>query len=512
MKTKVIENNTQNSKENFLHKFDQGRVFVVLIKTALPIVILMLFNSAYAFIDSLMSSTFVHYGEVIDNGNVIELNGGTSIGLIFPLLGFLIAFEVMISVGSGLAYTQSMAQKKYVEAQKRHNEALIMIVIMCIIIFFVIAIIGIPYFLTVSKNWGDNPTWGDSTWGNSESGDISWGIIMDGYYYMLILGISFIPMQLMQSFVRVLRAEGKGDAAAIIPILTFPINIVFDYVFMKIFNIGLVGAGLATLIANFTGLIMMIFYVWFKGLSKSLNLKLEIPKFRIQKEIAIVIIVFAMGSLLRRLFDSMSMIMISTFVGNMVIGPEIGIPIQNWTGSWTIMTRSINMGSQVSLGIAQAMSMLISYYWNSKQKEKVDTTLKYGIFSMVICSIATFLILFGLQGILFNAYQPNGAYGWEWFNILSITFIIVILYSILFSIHPAAIMFYAGIKDPKSTLIHSLIFNCILLLSSTLGFVFEVSYQNPIILFSSILIGGIVGFSIVMIIFKYKYEKQIIKL
>ncbi len=53
-------------------------------------------------------------------------------------------------------------------------------------------------------------------------------MVKDAYSYMLILGLAFIPMHINESYIRVLRAEGKGNIAALIPILTFPINIFFD--------------------------------------------------------------------------------------------------------------------------------------------------------------------------------------------------------------------------------------------------------------------------------------------
>ncbi len=53
-------------------------------------------------------------------------------------------------------------------------------------------------------------------------------MVLDGYAYMVILSIAFVPMQLQQSYTRILRAEGKGNVAALIPIATMPINIFFD--------------------------------------------------------------------------------------------------------------------------------------------------------------------------------------------------------------------------------------------------------------------------------------------
>ncbi len=140
--TKTQQMDTQDR----LHKFEEGSVLSVLLKTALPIVVLMVFNSAYMFVDSLMSSNYVIYS------SADQLTGGTSIGLIFPLMGILTSFEVMIAVGCGLAYAQALAQKNKNKAKIIHQESFSMIIYMGIFIFLFIAVIGVPYILTISGN------------------------------------------------------------------------------------------------------------------------------------------------------------------------------------------------------------------------------------------------------------------------------------------------------------------------------------------------------------------------
>ncbi|NQX83544.1 MAG: hypothetical protein HRS50_02435 [Mycoplasmataceae bacterium] len=503
-----IEIKKLDKQQKGIHKFDKGSVFSVLFKTAFPIVILMLFNTAYSFIDSLMSSTYVDYGT---NDSGVQLNGGTSIGLVFPLMGILMAFQVMVAVGSGLAYTQSMSQKDYVGAKQRHNEALSMILYIGIITFVVIAIIGVPYLLTVSGNW-NSQHWNDSTW-EQGNGQIEWGMVMDSYYYMIILGVAFIPMNINQSYIRVLRAEGKGDIAALIPILTFPINIFLDWLLMSVFNFGLIGAGVATLAASLSGMILMFLYIWWMGKGDKLNIKLQWLKLRIHNEIAIIILTFAMGSLLRRIFDGITIATLSSYIGNIQVdmnNPN-AIDVPNWTGSWTIMTRSINMGAMLSLGVAQSISMLVSYYSNLGEKEKLRQTIKYGFMLMIACSIMASMILMSLQGVLFNAYSKT-SYGWEWMNSLSIAFTLALIYSIPVSLQPMPVMVYAGMKKIKLTLFHVLTFNGIVLLFSTLGLILNISLLEPLLIFVFMAIGAMFAFVIIMFMFKYSYKKLLLNL
>ncbi len=494
------------------HKFDQGSVLSVLLKTALPIVILMFFNSMYAFVDSMMSSVYVDYGsiELTGTDTVVGLDGGTMIGLIMPLMSLLIAFEVMIAVGDGLAYTQSLAQKNYEEAQYRHEESMGLILYFGLAISAITAVIGMPYILTASGNWAGQH-WGEHTK----------RMTLDGYMYMVVLSVAFIPMQLQQSYTRVLRAEGKGSMAAMIPIATMPLNIFFDWLFMHVLNMGVWSAGLATLIAAMFGLLLMIIYVSFQTKHDGIVLRVKAPHFRLHKTVVNTILIFSMGSLLRRVFDGLSMVILSSYVGN--ISPSLDmvnvggdasalIHVTDWTGAWTVMTRSINMGSQISLGVAQAMSMLISYFVNSGQEDKVGKTLKYGSLSMLMCSLSSVILLTGIQGILFNLYDPassvsdsTNGYGWSWGNPISIAFMMALVFSIPVSMQTFPVMFYASTKKPKNTLMHSLTFNGILVISATIGLIINHQLDQPLFLFGSTMIGAIIGLVIVLFMFKFVY-------
>ncbi len=66
------------------------------------------------------------------------------------------------------------------------------------------------------------------------------------------------------------------------------------------------------------------------------------------------------------------------------------------------------MGSMIALGVAQSVSMLTSYFYGKDDYGRLKETIKYGAISMLVCTFASSLILFGLQGILYDAYDPSG--------------------------------------------------------------------------------------------------------
>ncbi len=87
-------------------------------------------------------------------------------------------------------------------------------------------------------------------------------------------------------------------------------------------QLNLAGAGLATLLAASFGTLLMFSYVYLMGRKDVLIIKMSRPRFFIQREIAVLILMFAMGSLLRRLFDNGTVIILSNYVGNIFTESE----------------------------------------------------------------------------------------------------------------------------------------------------------------------------------------------
>ncbi len=475
------------------HKFNQNSVLIVLLKTATPIVILMFFNSMYAFIDSAMSSNLVSY----DNHTA-----SSSIGLVFPFMGLINAFAIFHTVGTGLAYTKSIAKKDYPEAQKVLGQSLTLSFLVGLILVIAVAIIGIPYLSIASGNWGNNNEWGTD----------AHEMIFDAYYYMLIIGVALIPLSLSQAFIRVLRAEGKGGAAAIIPILTLPINIGFDYLFMGVFDFGLAGAGLATLIAATIGILIMLSYVLFLQREKATKIKFERVNFKLEKSVILIIFAFGVGSLFRRIFDSASIIALTSFMGNLNITDNAQYSIPDWQSTWTMLTRTINMALMLSLGVAQAMSMLISYYHNSDQNDDVKKTLKYGFYTIIVVQILVVITLIGLEDVLFRLFVNSGDgppiwNGWSDFTSkLGQVYLIALIWTFIASFQFIPLMFYSGVKKPKLTFYHSLIFNGISVIVYLVFFGIELLVKDPLILFVGLPIAATIAISVIGVMFYKNYK------
>jgi putative MATE family efflux protein len=206
-------------------------------------------------------------------------------------------------------------------------------------------------------------------------------------YMVIILG-GFIFQMLSFSLNGAVRTEGRPFLSMIAMLISAVTNIVLDYVFIAIFNWGVKGAALATIIGQFLGLMILAsFYI--RGKS-SLKLKFSdlIPDFKVLK--AILNIGFA--SFTTTLGTSVAM----TFL-NRGLSTYGGIPAITSMGAinslYTLFIMPI-------MGLQQGMQPIIGYNHGAKLTKRVYETLRkvlvvaIGFSTIVFLALEIFPVLF----------------------------------------------------------------------------------------------------------------------
>ena len=102
------------------------------------------------------------------------------------------------------------------------------------------------------------------------------------FFMPILLAVPFQALCMMGS--TVVRAEGKARPAMIAMIVASVVNVVFDVVFIKILNMGVFGAAMATALSFF---FCFVYFLWFFIYRSELRLKLSsfVFKPKLSKEI-----------------------------------------------------------------------------------------------------------------------------------------------------------------------------------------------------------------------------------
>ena len=203
--------------------FTYGRIF----RFVMPPICMMLFTSVYGIVDGLFVSNFV---------------GKTpfaAINLIMPYLMTLCAFGYMFGAGGSAIIGKTLGEQKPDKA----NEYFSMLVYVAIALGIGLTIIGIAFMRPVAMFFG-------------AEGEL----LEDCVLYGNISMISMTPYLLMSMFESLFITAEKPKLGFWVNVIAGSIHILLDAVFIIGFHWGLLGAATATVISEFFGGSIPLFY------------------------------------------------------------------------------------------------------------------------------------------------------------------------------------------------------------------------------------------------------------
>lgn len=197
-----------------------------LFKYALPSMLMMMFLSLYVIVDGMFISS------------VVSTTALAAVNIVFPVISLLLGVSIMLSTGGSAIISKKMGEGKVEEARSNFT----FIIICEILVGLAFAIIGNIFLEEIILSLGAT----DEQLGYGST-----------YLSMILL---FAPMYALQSGFQILFVSaGKPKIGLICVVGAGLFNIVFDYIFIVLFNMEMLGAALATVlgycIPAFTGLI-----------------------------------------------------------------------------------------------------------------------------------------------------------------------------------------------------------------------------------------------------------------
>lgn len=190
--------------------------------------------------------------------------------------------------------------------------------------------------------------------------------IASEYFGVIIYGVPFLAFAMMGN--PTIRAEGKPKFAMYAMMVPSVLNILLDILFIKYFNWGIYGAGLATSIAYAScGLYILYFFLSSKSELQIIpkNFKLD---FKIVQEIA------KLGgvSIVRQ--GAISILMIVLNYSLYTYGGEISIAV------FGIINRVMMFALSPVLGVSQGFLPVAGFNIGAKKNDRVKETIKKSIY------------------------------------------------------------------------------------------------------------------------------------
>ena len=407
----------------------------------------------------------------------INANALAALGFISPL------YLVIIGIGSGIGAGANSLISRYVGAQriKDANNAVMHSIIITLVVSLIVLMIGIFFLDDLIILLGAG---GVSTY------CLSYGQII------FLLNIVFLAPNVVSS---IFRAEGDVARATNPLILTAVLNIILDPILIYGLDLGIFGAGLATVVASFLGFLCMLYWILVKRDTffefKSSNYR---RRLNVYKEILVVSLPASTEEII---FALVAIIL------NYLIMLTAGVEeVAAFTIAWRFIT--IAFIPCMAIGIATITVSGIAYGANNW--ENFNETIKYSTLlslaiTLAICAMF-FIFAYPLCG-LFNFQAGNLALVNRSAEILQL----LVFYNCLISFGATAAYTYQGVgsgfKSLGLTILRELILS--MAFAYLMGITFSMGvfgvYLGAII---GMNLGSIIGFAFIWI-FNLKFKKRV---
>lgn len=312
-----------------------------LIRFTIPTIIMMIFTSIYGVVDGIFVS------------NCVGSEAFAAINLIMPALMILGSIGFMIGTGGSAIVSKTIGEGD----TKKANEYFSMLIYLIIVIGIILTIVGILFVRPISILLGAK--------GN---------ILEDCVTYGRVLLIALTAFLLQNSFQSFLIVAEKPQLGLIISIISGVINMLLDFLLIYVFQLGVLGAALATAISQIIGVMVPFIYFVRKNSSK---LRLTKTKFQLKP----ILKVCSNGS--SEMVTNLSMSLV-----NMLYN----LQLMKYAGSNGVVAYGIIMYvgfifTGTYLGYSLGSAPIIGYHYGAGNKGELKNLLKKSLKLLLITSI-----------------------------------------------------------------------------------------------------------------------------
>ncbi len=213
-----------------MKKLDLGteKISKLLMAFSIPCIISMLINSVYNIVDQIFIGQGVGY------------LGNAATNIIFPLVIICTALASIVGNGCAAELSLKLGEGKKNEAKKSVGCSITVLIIIAIL-FCIISYLTLP---TLIKLFGCT----DSVMPYA----LAYGkIIVLGSFFMIIYS----------GLASIIRADGSPKYSMVCLVIGAILNIILDYIFIMILNMGVEGGALATVIGQVVSFIIALVYI-----------------------------------------------------------------------------------------------------------------------------------------------------------------------------------------------------------------------------------------------------------
>lgn len=346
--------------------FSKGSVAGRILRLALPMTLAQLINLLYSIVDR------IYLGRLPGEGT-LALAG---VGLVFPVIAIVTAFANLCSYGAAPLFAIARGKNDTEEAARIMGNAYTLLLVCALVLTAAGLLFMRPILHLIGASSVTYP-------------------YAEGYLRIYLCGSIFAMSGLgMNSFI---NAQGFGRTAMFTVLLGAVVNIVLDPVFIYVLGMGIKGAALATVIAQFCSALWVFLFLT----GKTAVIRLHWRYMRLQWRILSNTLSLGLSGFTMALTNS-------------AVGTVYNIALQSLGGDLyvSVMTVIHSMQEVMQLpgqGLVQGAQPVISFNYGAKRNDRVRQAIKFLSFANIGAHLVCWALIMLLPTVFIRIFNDDPA-------------------------------------------------------------------------------------------------------
>ena len=305
----------------------------LMLKLALPAVVAQLVNLLYNIVDR------IYIGHMAENGDLAL----TGLGLTFPVILSISAFSAMVGSGGAPIAAIFLGKQDRDSAQRILGNGVFLLLVFSACLTTLFFIVKKPLLYLVGAS--------DQTFA-----------FADQYLSIYLVGTLFVQLSLgLNQFI---SCQGKSKVAMLSILIGAGCNIVLDPLFIFVFDMGIRGAALATVLSQAASAVWVVSFLC----SKRSVLRIRLPNLRPRADMIGRIAALGISPFIMQITESAISLVLNN--GLQTYGGDL------YVGSMTILNSVMQIAFSLNNGFAGGVQSIISYNYGARNFDRVKQTFR----------------------------------------------------------------------------------------------------------------------------------------
>ncbi len=342
----------------------------MIIRYSIPTIASMLVSALYNIVDKYWVGQMPEVGVLANAG----------IGLSMPIMNIFMGLAMLVSLGATAQISIHLGMRDKISSEKFLGNAFTLL----LTIGLVTTILGIVFKTQILSLLGADKEPTVYTYADE---------------YLTIITAFCLPSFLSFGMNHPIRAVGNPKRFASTQILGAVLNMILDPIFIFVFNMGIAGAAIATVISQFISFLWVISYY----MNKNTELRIRKAYLKIDKKIAYKIFSIGLSPFFIQVAQSLIILIANQSILHYAVfemdNPGIAL------GAYSLIMSVAMLFFMPILGINQGSQPIIGFNYGAGDYERVRDSYKWAVvYCMIICTVGLILMeVFAVQIIeIFN--------------------------------------------------------------------------------------------------------------